>query len=493
MEQTFAHIRAALRAVQGSLGVVTAELVLAAAVLVLVIAAALDRRNRLMPWLSLAGVALSSGALLWQPEAVGLTWGSMLIVDQIGLWARGLLLFTGFVTLLWVAREPRREFLPEVYPLLLALLLGTLFMVMAANLLFMYLSLELVSISSYLLTVHQRQQRAAAEASLKYIIFGAFSSAFMLYGISWFYGLTGTLTLSEVPTSALDLHPVEAQLLVLGLIMVGILFKIAAVPLHFWAPDIYQGTTFPVATFFSIVPKTGGVMMLVHLLELTDGLRSHDLMQLLVLVVALASMTLGNLAALWQTDLKRLLAYSSIAQSGFMLVAAACRSETGEAAVLFYLTIYVLMNLSVFIIAAGLGRSARTEDLRELDGLAFRFPLPTIAITIGLVALVGLPPTSGFIAKWYVLMAGIEQVNGAFPTFWVITLALAVVNTVISLFYYLRIPARMVLRPYQATVPPLALAGWVWIGIIMAIPTLLLGVMGFDEIMNLIQVGLWNP
>ncbi len=328
---------------------------------------------------------------------------------------------------------------------------------------------------------------------MKYIIFGAFSSGLMLYGISWFYGLTGSLSLGEATNIAqLNLQPGPTQLMVMGLIFAGLLFKIAAVPLHFWAPDIYQGTSFPVATFFSIVPKAGGLLMLAHLLALTHELSSFAEVQVILLLVAVASMTLGNLAALWQTDLKRLLAYSSIAQSGFMLLAVACRSNTGEAATLFYLTIYLLMNLNVFIIAAGLGRSVESDDLRQLDGLAFRYPISTVAITIGLVALVGLPPTSGFIAKWYVLMAGIEQVSETYSALWVITLVLAVINTVISLFYYLRIPARMVLHPPSQATAPHPLPPWIWLGIVMAAPTLLLGFMGFDELMNWIQTGLWN-
>ena len=493
MEALFVQIEASLASTRAGFGLILPEMVLAGTVLVLVIGAAVDKKGRWLPWISLTGIMLSSVALISTPGFNGMAWGGMVMIDQIGYWARGILLFVGFVTILWIGRDPAAEFRSEAFAMLVTLLLGTLFMSIAANLLFMYLSIELVSISSYLLTVHRRDYRAAAEASLKYIIFGAFSSALMLYGISWIYGLTGGLNLDTAAIDALNTQPVEVHLLVLGLMLAGIMFKIAAVPMHFWAPDIYQGATFPVATYFSIVPKAGGLLMLVHLLELTEGLHSYEQLQVVILALALASMTLGNLAALWQNDLKRLLAYSSIAQSGFMLIASAARTETGEAAVLFYLTIYTLMNLSVFIIAAGLARVAQSDDLRKLDGLAVRFPIATIAITIGLVALVGLPPTSGFIAKWYVLMSGIGQTEGAYATFWVTTLALAVVNTVISLFYYLRIPARMVLRTALAEAKGQPMPRWVWLGIVMAIPTLVLGIMGFDEIMNLIQLGLWNP
>lgn len=492
---TLDAIRASLSAALTGLPRLGSELWLAGTVLVLVLAAVIDRRGRSLPWLALLGLTISSLVLALVPTEYGAAWGGMLLFDRVGRWTRGLLLFSGFVTLLWVAREPKSAFFrPEFSPLFVAMLLGTQLMVLSVNLLLMYLAIELVSISSYLLTVHRRQTRAAAEGAMKYLLFGAFSSALMLYGISWWYGLTGDLGLTEAETMVkLAALPPTTQLLILGMILAGLLFKIAAVPMHFWAPDVYQGTSYPVATFFSVAPKAGGLLMLVHLLRLTTALPVYEQMQVILLLLALGSMTLGNLAALWQHDLKRLLAYSSVAQSGFMLIAAACRSQTGEAAVAFYLTIYFLMNLSVFILAAALARSAGTDDLRQLDGLAFRFPLLTIGMTIGLVALVGLPPTSGFIAKWYVLMAGIEQVGDSYPTLWVAVLALAVVNTVISLFYYLRIPARMVLRPPLASVQPGPLPGWAWLGIALAGPVLLLGFLGFDEVMNWIQVGLWNP
>ena len=489
-------IRKSLAATLESVGGLGPELILAGTILLLVLASVIDRGGRSLGWLALLGVLISGVWLALFPATSGLAFGDMLLFDRVGRWARGLLLFSGFITLLWVVREPKSAyFRPEFYPLLLALLLGTQIMVLSVHFLLMYLAIELVSISSYLLTGHQRLQRHAAEGALKYILFGAFSSALMLYGISWWYGLTGGLSLSHAAeVAAFAALPVDAQLLVMGLILAGILFKIAAVPMHFWAPDVYQGTSYPVATFFSVAPKAGGLLMLVHLLRLTEGLPIYAEMQVILLLVAVASMSLGNLAALWQNDLKRLLAYSSVAQSGFMLIAAACRSQTGEAAVLFYLTIYFLMNLSVFILAAGLARSTASDDLRQLDGLAFRFPLTTLGMTVGLVALVGLPPTSGFIAKWYVLMSGVEQVGEQYATLWVVVLALAVINTVISLFYYLRIPARMVLRPLLPEIEQRAtpLPVWIWLGIVLSLPVLVLGFLGFDEVMNWIQLGLWN-
>jgi len=475
----------------GSLHWLAPEFFLAGTLLGVVLASILGRDKFLPALISLFGVLGASVLLLLQSPEVTIAWEGMLILDQWGRWTRGVLLFTAFIILLWTARHSTRNFSAEYYILTLALLLGTLLMVMAGHLLFMYLSLELVSISSYLLTLHLRTRRVAAEAAMKYLLFGAFSSALMLYGISWVYGLGGGLDLNIAATiEALAQASSSAQMMAMGLIIAGLLFKIAAVPMHFWAPDVYQGTSYPVATFFSIAPKAGGLLMLLHLLSLTEALPIYVPLQILLLLVAVASMTLGNLAALWQTDLKRLLAYSSVAQSGFMLIAAACRSVTGDAAVVFYLTVYVLMNLCVFILAAALSRIAKSDEIDSLDGLAFRYPMLTIAITIGLVALVGLPPTAGFIAKWYVLMAGIEQVGAEYTQLWVGVLALAVINTVISLFYYLRIPARMVLRTNDSLPEPMIpLPRWAWLGISMALPVLLLGFLGFDEVMNWIQIG----
>ncbi len=357
----------------------------------------------------------------------------------------------------------------EWFPLILTLLFGASLMVMAANLLMMYIATEIVSISSYLLAALRKNNPQSAEAGIKYTLFGAFASAIMIYGISWFYGCTGTLDISHIEwVNSFQALPDFTQTMVWLLIFTGFLFKINAVPLHFWTPDVYEGTDFGTAALFSVVPKVAAMMMWLNLLSKID--LSPTLLSVL-LILAMLSITLGNVAAIGQNNIKRLLAYSSIAHSGFILMAFLTQSAYSEKALLFYLEVYTCMNLVVFFATGFISAQINSENINDYQGISKHFSFITVCLVILMFSLTGLPPTAGFIAKWYVFLAIWEKWANTQSLIWLIALVIAVVNTVISLSYYMKIPAMMVFRPLhiEISTPKSAIGMYLLIGIMTAL------------------------
>jgi NADH-quinone oxidoreductase subunit N len=331
----------------------------------------------------------------------------------------------------------------EFYSILIAMLLGLHLMVMASNLLMIYLSLEIVSICSYLLTTFSFDKRGS-EAGVKYILFGAFSSGLMLYGMSWFYGFTGSLQFYE-PEFLTNLELVNTWMVTGAAILIlsGILFKIASVPFHLWAPDVYEAAPTPVVAFFSIAPKAAGIGLLINFIypfyhNVPD--LSPVNWKLILGIIAIATLTIGNLAALGQNNVKRLLAYSSIAHVGFILIAVLGFSHFAIWTVLFYLAIYLVMNFAAFSLVEFISDEIKSEDVRNFKGLGSKLPLIGIIFVIIMVSLTGLPPTAGFNAKFLAFSAIWEayQESGDRILLWVFIVGL--LNTVIALFYYLKIP-----------------------------------------------------
>jgi NADH-quinone oxidoreductase subunit N len=313
-------------------------------------------------------------------------------------------------------------------------------MTMSVNGLSIYLSIELVSIGSYLMATLGSNKKSG-EGGLKYLLFGALSSAVMLYGLSFLYGMTGTLDLtSEVfATQLAENHP--AILLIVGfLTLAGVLFKLSLVPFHIWAPDVYEGAAIPVVAFLSTAPKVAGLLVLMRLLSVL----SVDF-QRLTAVLALASILVGNLSALWQNDLKRLLAYSGIAQAGFILVGLVAFNQTGFESATFYLTVYVLMNLAAFLLIDLIGEG--NTDLQSFTGKGATFPFLSICFTVIMIALVGLPPTAGFTAKLFVFSALWEANQLGGDGLLITLLVVGLLNAIVSLFYYFKIPFYLFFKP----------------------------------------------
>jgi len=328
-----------------------------AGMLILLVILELFRKKAREGWmigLSILGLGLS---LLFVPLTGRLfLFEGNLTADGISSFAKILFAGSGIISLLYVRfytpDKTEGQCRAEYYILFLGLMLGLYFLSMANHLLYLYLSLELVSICSYLLTAYQKRGTKQAEAALKYIIFGATASGIMLYGISWLYGFTGSLLpASDNFVQSLAEIPAEAQILAFSLIFAGFLFKVAAFPFHFWAPDVYEGISFPLASFFSVAPKLAGFIALLRFMHHLEQATIFPTLLMILGSLALLGMTIGNLLALGQQNIKRLLAYSGIAHAGFLLMALICMQGLGQAALLFYLGVYTLLNLADFILA----------------------------------------------------------------------------------------------------------------------------------------------
>ncbi|HLY76129.1 MAG TPA: NADH-quinone oxidoreductase subunit N [Planctomycetota bacterium] len=337
----------------------------------------------------------------------------------------------------------------EFFALFLSCTLGMMLMAGANDLLMMYLSLEFVSITSYILAGFLRKNRKSAEASLKYIIYGAAASGFMIYGMTFLYGLTGTLHVHEIGIQLLQVSPKPTLTLITSvLIMAGFGYKIAAVPFHMWCPDVYEGAPTPVTAFFSVGPKAAGFAMLARFLH--EVYRSEPggtafEWKLVIALLAVLTMAVGNFGALQQQNLKRLLAYSSIAHAGYLLVALVAFTRESLSALLFYLVVYVIMNLGAFLGVLVLEQKYGIETVDGCRGVGWRSPQLGAVLTIFLFALTGLPPTAGFAGKFLVFSRVIEY--GVDPThgLGIALVVIALLFSVVSLFYYMRIVAAMYL------------------------------------------------
>ena len=345
------------------------------------------------------------------------------------------------------AREPVTGQVSEYYALLLLATLGMGFVITSENLLGAFVALELVSLSLYALTALWRRNRPSAEAALKYFTFGGVSSAFMLFGFSYIYGMTGSLDLRGI-TGAFAAMPVLPPVLLTGwlLVLVGLGFKIAAAPFHAWAPDVYQNAPTPAAAWIATGSKIAAIMLLVTLLEPAISAPEESPLRIALGValagLAVVSMIGGNLAALRQTNLKRLLAYSAIANAGYLLVGLVALSNDGRAAVLFYALVYSMATLGAFavvsLIGGRLGRDAEINDFRGcwktmpgMAGLMFFF----------ILSLAGIPPLAGFVGKYYLFLAAIQSYGdiSSWSEGWYWLVALALVMSVVSLYYYLKV------------------------------------------------------
>ncbi len=343
----------------------------------------------------------------------------------------------------------------ELVLLLLSVCIGASLMAAARDVLVGYLALETASIGSYVLVGFSRRSKRSAEAALKYVIYGGVASGVMVYGLSLAYGLAGVTELEAVAHALAAGGAAGSAATVL--VVAGFGFKVALVPFHMWVPDAYEGAPTPVAAFLSVGPKAGGFLLLARFALAAPGARS---LLAALAVIAVATMTLGNLAALGQSSLKRLLAYSSIAHAGTALVAVAAGTAAGERALVLYLGAYLVMNVGAFAAVHALAEAGVGQTVDSLRGLGFRAPLLAIAFAVFLVALVGLPPTVGFVAKLAVLYEALARGG---TTLWILAVALAL-NTALSLAVYARVLRAMFLQQPAAeragpvTIAPVHLA-----------------------------------
>jgi NADH-quinone oxidoreductase subunit N len=329
---------------------------------------------------------------------------------------------------------------------LLAIIFGIQLMVSSANLLMIFLSIELVSICSYIFTTF-RFKAISAEAGIKYLLFGALSSAIMLYGMSWLYGFSGSLQLSDI---AKNITNIQTPLLFISIFMVfgGLFFKVASFPFHLWTPDIYQAAPTSWIAFLSIAPKAASFGVMMNLIvSFSDYLQNNQTLFYSILAfIAVASMLVGNLSALWQQSFKRLLAYSSIAHSGFLLLAIPTIQQTGFQSLKFYLFIYTFMSFAAFFLADVLEKQKGSDNIKEFQGTGMHTTLIGILTVILMISMAGLPPTAGFTAKLLVFSSLWNTIQLTEHYVLLIAFFIGILNTIISLFYYLKIPYLMFFR-----------------------------------------------
>jgi len=388
-----------------------------------------------------------SAALLWNRNSTSF---GVVTADNFGLFVTLVLVVVGILTIMFSSQVVARDGIPagEYYALVLFALAGMIMMATANDLLVIFVALEILSLAIYVLTGIRREDPRAMEAAFKYFLLGAFSSAFFLYGIAFTFGLAGSTHLDRVGSylAAQSLSDSPLILVGLALLLVGFSFKISAVPFHMWTPDAYEGAPAIVTGFMSTGVKAAAFAAFARVFLAAYEPFSADWAPV-VWVLAAATMILGTVVGVAQTNLKRMLAYSSIAHGGYLLVGLVAANEVGKAAILFYLAAYAVTNLGAFGVIALLGSADRERDgLRDYAGLWYRHPGLSALMTICLLSLGGLPPTAGFIGKWYIFSAAVGAGYYGLAVIGMLT-------SVISVFFYLRVVVMMYMQESATDAP----------------------------------------
>jgi NADH-quinone oxidoreductase subunit N len=414
------------------------EIILTVGAIVLMMVAAFGGRRSggLVSWAAVAVLILATVALKGAPSNAGVIFGGLVSADLFGSFGKGVIFIASAVAIIaahgWFERDAEHG--PEYSVLVLLTALGGAVMVSATSLITLYIGLELLSLSSYVLASYRRSDERSAEAGLKYFVLGALASGILLYGISLLYGFTGTMNFPGI-AAAFGREGVPSIGLLFGLVFVlaGVAFKVSAVPFHMWTPDVYEGAPTPVTAFFASAPKVAAMLLGVRLC--IDALGpATDAWRQIVIFAALASVFLGAVAAYGQTNIKRLLAYSSINNVGFVLVGLAAGTPEGVSSVLFYLAVYVVMTLGAFLCVLWMRdeNGQPVEDIAALSGLSQTRPGFAAALAVFMFSLAGIPPLFGFWPKLLVFRAAVDA--------GLIALAVAaIIGTVVGAYYYLRI------------------------------------------------------
>ena len=436
--------------------------------------------------LGILGLVGAGFALLLLPKGDVSLFSGMLALDGMARFFKGLFVVAALFGVMFgvLADEIPEERFGEYLLLLLCLTLGLSLLSSAQNLLMIYLSLELVSLPSYVLAGFRRGDKRSSEAALKYVIYGGAASGVMLYGFSLLYGLAGTLDLAglgryvaSLASAGWGVHlaVVAASLLSLA----GFAYKVAAVPFHMWCPDVYEGAPTPFVAFLSVGPKAAGLAALVRFFLVGYGAPSFWMSPgefpwpLVIGVLAIATMTLGNLVAVAQENIKRMLAYSSIAHAGYMLMGVAVGTAEGVRAVMLYLGIYLAMNMGAFLAVMAVRARTGSESISDYKGLGTRSPYLAVILAVFLFSLVGLPPLGGFIGKFYVFAAVLHV---KYKFFYFLALV-GVLNSALSLYYYARVIKAMFLEKPAEQAPSFSLSPSYGVLLtVLMVPTVVLGV-----------------
>lgn len=450
------------------------------------------QRRLLLAGAALSGlvIALAFSLMLFDAPSAGM-FSNMIAFDGFGQVLRVLFIVTSIFVLLFTvhSNELRPVHHGELLVLLVTVTAALIWMANSINLLMIYLALETVSVASYVMVGYLKADRLSNEASLKYILFGAVSTGTMLFGLSLLYGLTGTLDLNGIRSALATEEVVAASgpalMVIIILVLAGIGFKMATVPFHFWCPDVYTGAPTPITAFLSVGPKIAGFAVLIRFFyggfaaPGADGatwarIGSVD-WQMILMGISVITMTLGNVAALLQTNLKRLLAYSSIAHAGYIMMGAVVLSSEGVQAMVAYMLVYLFMNLGAFLVVIVVHNGVGSFDIKDYAGIWRRAPILTLIMGIFLFSLMGIPPFAGFLAKWYIFAVVINAGLGWFAV-------IGVVNSAIGAFYYIKILKTMFIDASDAPEPSSPLP----------MPRLYAGLLFVLVVPNIIGLLLWG-
>jgi len=397
-------------------------------------------RKKGLVWIGLGGLGVVLWALSLQGKSIQVSgpaslFSGMMVLDSFSVFFKWIFVLTTACTLLMASRsreiETQNE--GEFYLLTVLICFGMFLLSSSTHLLMILLSFEMISVLSYVLAGYLKGDPRSSESGIKYVIYGAFTTGIMIYGMSLMYGLTGSLQIEEIHNFLTQAGAGTAPVtVILLMVSAGMLYKIAAVPFHMWSPDVYEGAPTVATAFFSVGPKAAGFAVFIRFFLVTFGYHFEVDWRPIIEVISIATMTIGNYTALRQENLKRMLAYSSIAHAGYLLMGLAVFGTEGRSAILFYLVVYMVMNLGAFLVVQSLENTLHSSDLLRYRGLGPRAPIPGLAMVIFMISLAGLPPTAGFIGKFFLFKAVVDQRLYLFAV-------IGLVNSVVSLVYYMRV------------------------------------------------------
>jgi NADH-quinone oxidoreductase subunit N len=424
--------------------------------------------------ISLIGIVLAFLYTLPQMGSVKSGFEGMFISDGYALFFKITFLIIAFLTVLISIGYIQREGIAfgEYYALVLFATLGMMLMAAGTHLIIIFLGLETMSISIYILAGMMREDKRSAESALKYFLLGAFATGFLLYGIALIYGATGSLHLKDIASYITSKNLLRSPMLLMSLVFltIGFGFKIASVPFHMWTPDVYEGAPTSITAFMATGVKAAGFSALIRVFFSALPAFRPDWTSIMW-VICVATMTVGNIVAISQTNIKRMLAYSSIAHAGYILVAFVAGNDLGTSGILFYLMAYAFMNIGAFTVVILLGKKGEENTLiNDYAGIGFKYPLLAASMTIFLLSMAGIPPLGGFMAKFYVFSAAVKE-----KFYWLAILG--VLNSAVSVYYYLRVTVLMYFRESEREITGLQFSLASVIALILAvIGTLYMGI-----------------
>jgi len=437
-------------------------------------------------WVLVLGLIAVAGAVCIQENRVTTLFTNSIVLDPFASFFKlVIILATIFVSIVSLQSNELKEYRKGEYFTLLGIVtFGLFLMVSTIDLIMVYISIEIVSIMSFVLAGYLKQNTRSNEAALKYVVYGAFSSGVMLFGLSYIYGLTGSTNYFLIAKAISQLEQSANPVLLISVIMVlaGLGYKISAVPFHFWTPDVYEGSPTTITAFLSVAPKAGAFALMIRFFNqvFADGgaMTGLDYYSVTLIpwanilsLLAVVTMTLGNVVAIQQNNIKRMLAYSSIAHAGYMMLALPVMSGDSIQAIMLYIVMYLFMNLGAFFVVITVKNNTGGETFDDYRGLGWEMPLIGVVMTIFMVSLTGLPPSAGFVGKFYIFASLIK----AGEEFYWLVIA-GGINSVISLYYYFRVVKVMYFEGKSnesITHPPTVMSTML---LLTAVPSVLFGI-----------------